>query len=88
MVYIYIYISHLRKRKEKQKLLCDICLMFTSKFGRTFILKKKSLVGQGRFFFLGVGGRRGLEPRETGFIEQKVKKQENHGTKVEVTECL
>ena len=34
------------------------------------------------------GGRRGLEPRETGFIEQKVKKQENHGTKVEVTECL
>ena len=64
--------------------------MFTLKFGRTFILKKKSLVGHGRFFFLGRGGggRRGLEPRETGFIEQKVKKQENHGTKVEVTECL
>ena len=53
--------------------------------------KKKKKVWQdkeGFFFFWGVGGRRGLEPRETGFIEQKVKKQENHGTKVEVTECL
>ena len=78
--FTFYYFFNLRKRNEKQKLLCDICLRFTLKFGRTFILKKKV------FFFLV--GAIGLEPRGTSFIEEKVKKEENHETKVEVIEGL
>ena len=48
-IFYFLLFFNLRKRNEKQKLLCDICLMFTLKFGRTFILKKKKSF----FFFLG-----------------------------------
>lgn len=54
---------------------------------KVYIKVWQNIHSQKKSFFFLVGAI-GLEPRGTSFIEQKVKKEENHETKVEVIEGL